>query len=108
MPSNRPALKELSSQILSDFSSELLSGSPVQKQTVLYALAQAVSGATHLLYGHLDFMARQMFPDTANEENLLKLGAIYGVKRKEPIVATGTIEITGVEGTPVPSALTLV
>jgi uncharacterized phage protein gp47/JayE len=108
MPFNRPSLKELSEQILGNFSTETLGGAPVQKQTVLYALAQSVAGAVHLLHGHLDWNSKQILPKTASPENIKLWSNRYKMLPREAQYASGFIQFNGVEGTSIPLDLILV
>lgn len=64
-------------------------------------LARAVAGAVHGLYGHQDDIARQLFPETCDEDTLLNVHAPFWLPndgRKEASPATGSIVLIGTAG----------
>lgn len=101
MAFSRPTLAELRTQIETSIRSQLGFG-PLLPRSVLAALAAALAGAAHLLHGHLGWIARQHFPDTADAEHLDRLGGLYGVVRKAADYAVGSIEVTGQAGSALP------
>jgi uncharacterized phage protein gp47/JayE len=58
--------------------------------------ATAFSGVTHLMYGFLENISRQMFVDNADEYGLTRWGNILGLPREAPTYATGYVAFTGV------------
>jgi hypothetical protein len=48
------------------------------------------AGAVHMLYGYLDWLAKQLFGDTAEREQLLREAALYGITPVPATFATGT------------------
>ncbi|PTQ68134.1 baseplate J/gp47 family protein [Pseudomonas sp. GV071] len=63
-----------------------------------YVRAAAFAAATEGLYQKLAWLYRQIFPDTADEEELLHVAALRKVLRKEAVAATGTVRLSGVAG----------
>lgn len=59
-------------------------------------------GAVHELHGHLDWAARQLFPDTADREDLLRQASLYGITPIPATFATGDVTVTGIDGNSVP------
>jgi uncharacterized phage protein gp47/JayE len=68
-------------------------------RSVLLALAYVVAGAVHLLYGYLDWLSRQQFPQTSDLDGLLQWADLRGVVRIPAQFATGTATFTGQVGT---------
>jgi uncharacterized phage protein gp47/JayE len=61
------------------------------------------AGAVHTLYGYLDWLARQLFGDTAEREQLLRMAALYGISPVPAAFATGNVTATGTNGTSIPA-----
>lgn len=62
------------------------------------ALAASVEG----LYAHQAWIARQVFPDTADTEYLEKHAALHGLTRKRATTAQGAATFSGTPGAVVP------
>lgn len=60
-----------------------------------YVRSAAVASAIEGLYQKLALIYRQIFPDTADEEELVHTAALRGVLRKDPVAATGTAALKG-------------
>jgi uncharacterized phage protein gp47/JayE len=60
------------------------------------------AGAVHTLYGYLDWLAKQMFGDTAERAMLLRLAAMYGMSPTPATFAEGNVTATGIDGTSIP------
>jgi uncharacterized phage protein gp47/JayE len=65
----------------------------------LNVLGTVQAGVAHELYGRLDWILKQVFPDTADGENLDRWSQIWGVLRKAAVPAQGYVTITGTPGT---------
>ncbi len=102
MPWNRPTLEQLQERIAADFSGRLLGGGPLLSRSVLRVCSLVWSGACHLMHGFLAWMFRQVFPDTAESEYLLRWAAIWGVSRKPGSQASGTAVASGTAGVVIP------
>lgn len=63
-----------------------------------YVRSAAVASAIEGLYQKLAWVYRQIFPDTADEEELVHTAALRGVFRKDPVAATDTVALTGAPG----------
>jgi uncharacterized phage protein gp47/JayE len=98
----RPTLGELVDRIQQDFVSRLELVGAVLRRSVVYVLSRVIAGAVHLVFGRLDFLARQLFPDTAEEEGLLRFGSLFGVNRTPAEYASGDVVLTGVNASVVP------
>lgn len=104
---SRPTLATLIDRVESDINTRLSGADSRLRRSLLSVLARILAGQTHGLYGYLDFIARQVFPDTAEAEYLDRWAAIWGVTRKAATKATGTATFTGGNGITVPSGTTL-
>jgi uncharacterized phage protein gp47/JayE len=60
-----------------------------------YVRSAAVASAIEGLYQKLAWLYRQIFPDTADEDELVRTAALRGVLRKAPVAATGTVGLKG-------------
>ncbi len=102
MPFNRPTLSDLITRARSDIDTRLPGADSALRHSVLDVLARMHGGAMSGAYGYLDFLARQILPDTAEAEFLARHAAIWGIRRKAAIAATATAIATGVNGTAIP------
>lgn len=102
MPFARPSLADLREQIRTSIRTALGLG-PLLNRSAAGAIADALAGAVHSLHGYLEWISKQPFPDTAEAENLDRIGSIYGVTRKAASFASGSLELTGDIGVSVPA-----
>lgn len=63
--------------------------------------ANATAAAIEGLYQSLAWTARQMFPDTADEDVLLQYASLYNMSKKPATTATGSITFNGTVGSAV-------
>ena len=104
MPFSRPTLIELIERIMADVSSRVLGiEGAVLRRSILGVLARAEAGAVHMLYGYLDWIAKNSIPDTAESEILGRWSAIWGVERLAATVATGSVTFTGTNNSLIPA-----
>ncbi len=108
MSFTRPTLTALITRIRADFDSRLPGADSKLPASVLDVLARSYAGAANGLYGYVDWLARQILPDSAEEELLGRHAAIWGLTRKAAIGATGTVALTGVQGSVVPIGTAMV
>lgn len=66
-------------------------------------LAKVLAGGIHTLFGYLDWLSLQIFGDTAEREQLLRMAALYGITPTAATFATGNVTATGTNGTSIPS-----
>ena len=107
MPFARPTLDELIDRIQADLSTRLELGGALLRRSVLGVLARVLAGATHGQHGHLDFLSRQLFPDTSEVEFLERHASLYGLSRLAATFAAGDVVLTGTESTVIPEGTTL-
>lgn len=103
---SRPTLAQLVTRTVGDLETELQAVGSVLRRAMVRVIAQVQAGASHLLHGHLDFLARQFFPDLSEEEYLVRQGGLYGLTRTPPTYARAMVELSG-DGTPVPAGTIL-
>lgn len=101
MPFNRPSLADLLSRTEAELAARLGLG-PLLPRSVLQALARLVAGQSHLLHAHVGYAVDQVFPDTADADNLVRIASLYGILRKAALRSFGPVVFTGTEGTNIP------
>lgn len=94
----RPTLKELRDRVMAEFDARLANADARLRNSVLNVLAVIQADIGNELYGYLDWLAAQIFPDTAKSEYLDRWGYMWGVSRKIAGFAVGNITVTGVAG----------
>jgi uncharacterized phage protein gp47/JayE len=104
----RPTLSALITRVRADFDSRLPGADSRLPASVLDVLARSFSGAASGLYGYLDWLARQILPDTADDEQLARHAGIWGLTRKAAVGAAGNVAITGIQGTIIPAGTAFV
>jgi uncharacterized phage protein gp47/JayE len=108
MPFNRPILSTLIERARDDFDARLPGADSRLRRSVLDVLARVHAAATNGLYGFLNWISLQVFPDTAETEQLARWAAIWGVSRKASVPAAGGVDVTGANGSAIPAGTTLV
>ena len=99
----RPTLQQLRDRDASDIESRLPGTDARLRFGVLSSIAKTHAGGTHGLYGYLDWLARQIFADTADYENIVRAAAVYGMTPTQAEAAVGNITFTGTDGTIIPA-----
>lgn len=102
MSFNRPTLAELVERITNDLSTRLIGSVTALRRAVIRVFGAVYGGAVHLLHGHLDWITKQIMPDTAEGEFLERWASIWGITRVPASFATRTLTITGVDATLIP------
>lgn len=99
----RPTLSELVTRIGADVDGRLPGADSRLRRSVLDVLVRAEAGTAHGLYGALDFLARQLMPDTAEREYLDRWSTVWDVTRKAAAGARGAATLGGIAGAIVPA-----
>jgi len=107
MAYDRPTLSELISTTEAQFDARLGTAQARLPASNLSVLARVLAGGEHGLYGFIDWIARQILPDTAEAEVLDRHGSIWGVTRKQATKASGTATVTGIAGATLPTGTAL-
>lgn len=107
MPYNRPTLAQLIDRSAAEIESRLPGGDARLRRQMLAVLARVLSGAAHGLHGHVQWVAGQILPDSADAEFLTRHAAIWGVEWKVAVKAAGEVIFTGQNGAEIPAAALL-
>ncbi|MCO8326799.1 baseplate J/gp47 family protein [Burkholderia cenocepacia] len=70
-----------------------------------FVRASGVGSAVEGLYAYQQWQTKQIFPDSADPEYLLRHAALYGMSLKPAVAASGTLKVFGTVTTGVPSGL---
>ncbi|HWV10733.1 MAG TPA: baseplate J/gp47 family protein, partial [Pseudomonas sp.] len=92
----RPTLPELIERVDNDLVSRLPGGQAVLASRLTRILATGEAGVAHGLYGYLQWLERQLFPETCDDD-LLHLHSV-GVPRRQASTASGPLVFTGTTG----------
>ncbi len=107
MPLDRPTLTELRERVLADIAQRNPGADPLLRASVLNVLGEVLAGAAHEIYGSLDTAVRDLFPDTADAEALLRWGRLQGVDELGAVASTGTATVLGTNGKVIPGGTVL-
>ena len=94
----RPTLDALRRDARAAFETYLPGADAALRFTVLKVLADVLAAQTHLTFGHLDWIVRQVIPDTAEADFLDRWAGLHGLARKPATQAAGTVALTGTTG----------
>jgi uncharacterized phage protein gp47/JayE len=103
MAFTRPTLAELVDRVQQDFVSRLELTGAVLRRSLVYVLSRVLAGAAHMLYGYLDWLAKQLFADTSERAFLLRQASLYGLQPTAADFAQATLALTGEDGSTVPA-----
>lgn len=103
----RPTLAQLVDRIQSDFISRLSLTGALLRRSMVYVLSRVLAGIAHMLYGAIDYLSRQIFPDQSDMPYLIRQGATFGLAPNAPTFARGTVTITGTNSTVIPGTTTI-
>jgi uncharacterized phage protein gp47/JayE len=107
MAFERPSITQLVERIQSDIETRLPGSDARLRRSLLEVLARTHAGAVHGLYGHLDWLSRQLMIDTADAEHLARWASIWGVARTASTAATGEVTCAGTDGAVIPAGTVL-
>jgi uncharacterized phage protein gp47/JayE len=107
MPWNTPTLKD-TRRLTRDYVLSQLGAKAMIPNSVLRIMSDAMSGLTHLTLLYLDWLAKQLLPDTAEREWLDRHGHIWlknadgSTGRKSATFARGMLQFAGNPGAIIP------
>ncbi|HHV7522997.1 TPA: baseplate J/gp47 family protein [Burkholderia orbicola] len=104
MPAQILTLDQIRANVLREIRN-LRADADVGQDSDYFVRASGVASALEGLYEHQAWVARQIFPDTADEDNLILHARLRGIERKPPVTASGKARLDGKPGTPVASGL---
>lgn len=103
MAFQRPTLTDIIERTFSDLTSRLALQGALLRRSVVGVLARVLAGASHMLHGHLEWIAKQVIPDTADEW-LPRWATIWGIARKDAEFAEGPVSFVGtINGATIPA-----
>jgi uncharacterized phage protein gp47/JayE len=107
MPFARPTLGALIRDAQASIAARLPGSDPLLRVSNLNILARLFAGVGHLMFGYLDWIVKQVLPDTAETEFLDRWAAIFGLSRQPAAYAGGTVTLTGINGATLPAGAVL-
>jgi len=99
---DRPTLTTIVDRIVSDFETLIDGIGTLLRRSTLKVMAKVIAGAVHIMWGFLEYMAKQLFISTAEGDYLDKIAAEYGIARSAGDYAEGTVTATGTNGSVIP------
>lgn len=100
MSFNRPTLTQIDARARADMEANIDAVPIVRRRTPLAGIARALAGLSHGLHGHIAWVFKQIHPTSQTDTDQLERHASFkNVTRRGAAVSTGTIRITGVDGT---------
>lgn len=102
MAFSRPTLRTLVDRVIADINARLPGADARLPFSNLNVLAHVHGAAAHGLYGYLDWISKQIIPDTCEAEYLDRWADVWGVIRKAATPATGNVTFTGTNGSSIP------
>ena len=102
----RPTLAQLKARIQADLVSRLGLVSALLRRAFVFVLSYVLAGVAHALHGHLDFLSKQLFPDTSEDEFFVRQAALFGVTQVPPSFASVFVAFTGAGTVPAGTILT--
>lgn len=106
MPWITPTLKE--ARILTrDFITARMGSQTMVPNSLMRYLSDSNAGLAHLTMVYIDWLAKQLMPDTAETEWLDRFGQIWVGGRKDATYASGEVLLSGTPGTVVPAGSVL-
>ncbi len=107
MSFNRPTITQLITRAQNDIDSRLPGVDAKLRVTLINAVVNGVAAVSHGLYGHLDWLSKQIIPDTAEDELLERHASWWGINRNSATAAIGSVIFTGSNGVVIPAGTLL-
>ncbi len=107
MPFNRPDLITIRDRIQADMEAAFPGLDVGIRRQLSYALAKALTGAFHGVYGNLEWLSKQLIYDTAEADILERWASIWGLSRKVATKAFGNVTFTGLDGPTIAAGTTI-
>lgn len=98
----KPSQLELNDRVKADFGVRLEGSDPQLRISYENIFGLVIAGAVRGVHEHLEYIGHQLFPDTADDEGLVKWGGVWGVPRLEAQKSTGIVAGTGTPAAPLP------
>jgi uncharacterized phage protein gp47/JayE len=95
MPYSKPTLSTLIDAVKADLFARFPGLEPQLANSFATNIAEVIAGSVNGLYGYLEWISRQQFPDTADQEFIERWASIYGLSRLAATKADGNVTFTG-------------
>lgn len=99
-----PKIDEIRDQIISEIDSRLGTNTPLLPFSVVGVLATAIAGVVWLLYKMISWAYKQIVPQSADREQLIRIGEQFGLTPNPAVPAKLVIQISGDIGVSIPKA----
>src|SRR3990167_4806865 len=100
----RPTMAELITRISNDVNTRLPGEDSRVRRSLLWVLVRVLAGVAYLLYGYLEWLGRQAFVTTCDEDGLAVHAGIWNRPRLPGAMAQRYVEFAGAPaGTPIPA-----
>lgn len=98
--SSRPTLPQLITAVRSDILTRLAADSTLAelRRTDAEVYSRVLAASVHTVYGYIDYLARNLLPDLADEDWLIRHGNMKRAPRKAATNASGYVRWDGVTG----------
>lgn len=97
MAFKRPLLSEINARLTSNIDSRT-DGQPRLRRSPFGILSTVIAGGMHEMYGYQAYNAKQILPDTADDEHFERHASIFNVAKNADEYAIGICEATGITG----------
>ena len=94
----KPTLATLVQRAKADMMARVPGSNALLRHTVLSALAYVQAGLAYGAYSYLDYISKQILPDTADDEHLERHASLWGITRNAAVPAEGKVVFTGTDG----------
>lgn len=103
MPFARPTLQQIAARVKLDVQGALAGTAAFFRLSFERAITYAMAGVSHGMHAHLAWIARQLDPNSADDDMVETVhGAPYGVNKVAAVATQLTLSATGTNGTIVP------
>jgi len=99
MPYDRPTLAQLIQRNRAEIEASLDGSDARLRRSVEDTYARVMGGATHSVHGHQKNNARNMIPDTADDDHTRRWAKIFTLSQNDAVAAKGSFTITGTDPT---------
>jgi uncharacterized phage protein gp47/JayE len=108
MAYTKPTLTQLIDTVKADLFGRFPDLDPQLTNSFAANLAEVIAGGINGLYGYLDWITDQQFPDTADDENVERWASVFGLSRLAATKSDGNVTFTGTIGSAVSTGEELV